>query len=438
MPDQEEEMEKKLAEWAGGSGPGPSATANTPKVVILQKSPIIPLPTEILEPVETDSAPPPTQTRQVDNVAAETARRNGFRMAIVGGPGVGKSYLFQGLVWRSASAANSCALVPFLNAAKGRSFITKNTDIGMNSAYWTPITTDDFQKSYNRWMDLGSTYASAQYWYRLRLELPTGWFSYTPVDVDFLDASGEELCGDLPGRKSVSDYAKPELDERRRIWGLLSNAQVMVFCLPMWAAFSEMPLPDGRTSALIRLRLKQFADVVKNFRQVREERGIRHPVHTMLALTMADDPGISLKAVQSAWIHDWLGDDVEKWRMMSSTDGGASKYIDNARCISEIVLKELLRHPDPTVSRLPGMLDFGYGAPFVVPISALHGEILREIEKEFPIPSMKDKTPSETDVEFEKRRHAAESSRDGLLQPRPAHVELPLLVALCHATNALM
>jgi hypothetical protein len=183
----------------------------------------------------------------------------------------------------------------------------------------------------------------------------------------------------------------------------------MVFCLPLWAAF-----PNGELSkddqAERGKRLKGFRQVVANYRQLREQYGIRRPVRSILALTMADDPRGALASVQNRWITPYAQDPGHYLRSLRGGRGMA-RYLANARQVSACLHREFDSHKDPLVSGIPDHLDFNGGRPWLIPLSAINGETLGN-----------------------KERYGAEP--EGF--PVPAHVELPLLVALCERENALM
>jgi hypothetical protein len=65
----------------------------------------------------------------------------------------------------------------------------------------------------------------------------------------------------------------------------------------------------------------------------------------------------------------------------------------------------------------PSELNFGYGLPWIVPVSAVDGNKLEQAEAD--------------------REHAPKYRYVGAA-PIPAHVELPLLAAMCEHHNALM
>jgi hypothetical protein len=73
------------------------------------------------------------------------------------------------------------------------------------------------------------------------------------------------------------------------------------------------------------------------------------------------------------------------------------------------------------VGAIPQTLTFGKGTPWVVPLSAIDGARLEQLEKHYPKP--------DDPARLRETRRGA---------PIPVHVELPLLVALCERENALM
>jgi hypothetical protein len=80
------------------------------------------------------------------------------------------------------------------------------------------------------------------------------------------------------------------------------------------------------------------------------------------------------------------------------------------------VREEFREAPEARVARLPSQLDLGAGEPWIVPLSAIDGDRLAVLEAD----------------------PTAHPARRRLAPPIPLHVELPLLVALCSRSNALM
>jgi hypothetical protein len=137
-------------------------------------------------------------------------------------------------------------------------------------------------------------------------------------------------------------------------------------------------------------------------------------VKTILALTMADDPRSALTRLHDNWIAPYL-EVPDTYLRQLRRGAGVARYLANARRVSEALWEEFDSSWDHRVSAVPRSLDFG-SRPWLIPLSAIEGEKLAEIESKYP-----------------KSR-----PRPPLRAPIPAHVELPLLVALCERTNALM
>ena len=135
---------------------------------------------------------------------------------------------------------------------------------------------------------------------------------------------------------------------------------------------------------------------------------------------MSDDRRSALHALYDRWICPFLDSPHTYLRQMRS-GRGVARYINNARRISESLYEEFAAARDPSVSAIPQSLDFDRGRPWIVALSATEGSRLEDLERRFPNP---DDPARLADV------------RSGA--PTPAHVELPLLLALCERDNALM
>lgn len=339
---------------------------------------------------------------RVHPVGPETGASNvaATKLGIVGGKGVGKSYLFQAMVYRTLSGNKSGALTYFLE----KDGIQLYSGHQLGDEMWR-VNEVDFIRNYSAWNRLGPTIAGNQRWYRLRLNYRNGVLGRqrSAVDVEFLDASGEF-------------FFEMALDpENRHLWrtGFL-NTGVMVFCLPLWAAFpgGDLTVADRGERETI---LSSFFTVLNNFQELRRLHLSSSPVRSILALTMADDPRGGLKTLRERWILS-LMDRPHRFLRELRTGSGAALYLENARRVSEAVHEEFLVSRDGRVSGIPQRLDLDAGEPWLIPVSAIEGSTLDLLESE----------------------RAQGVEREVTADPVPAHVELPLLVALCEHTNALM
>lgn len=319
------------------------------------------------------------------------------KLGIIGGKGVGKSYLFQAMVYRTFSGPQSGALNYYLDGIR-LFYAIRRSDRAQT------LNLSKFIKKYGSWERLPQTLATTQAWYRLRLRFRTGLLGgqRAAMDVEYFDGSGEGF------------FQAHRTAENRKIWreGYL-DARVMVFCLPLWAAFpaSGLSPEDWKWRDDI---LEGFEQVIQNYTDLRSLNKRTTPVKSILALTMADDRRCALSTLHDKWISPYIDSPHTYLRQLKS-GAGISRYLANARTVSEAMHAEFEASRDPRVSSIPQSLDFG-GRPWLVPLCAIEGGRLEQVEKEFPHPG----------------------ERPPLHAPVPAHVELPLLVALCERDNALM
>jgi hypothetical protein len=321
------------------------------------------------------------------------------RVGLLGGKGVGKSYFFRSLVYRTLDGKRSGALSSYIDQDSVRVYETHDRRTAPRS-----IIPSDFIQDYTSWARLHSTTSTDQTWYRLRLPFRTGLLGRRRsfLDVDFLDGSGELFEAGV----------RPETEE---LWKeAFLEARVMVFCLPLWAAFPAaggvLSDDDWRDR---QLALRGFDTVVRHFKDLREKHGASHPVHSVLALTMADDRRSALVTLKSRWIDPFVEEPLLHLKTLRR-GAGVARYLFNARKVSEALAQEFDASPDPLISGIPVSLELGAGQPWFVPVSAVDGAVL------------------------DAARDSRGKGGSGQRPPVPVHVELPLLVALCASHNALM
>jgi hypothetical protein len=320
------------------------------------------------------------------------------KLGIVGGKGVGKSFLFQGMVYRTYSKTHAGAVSFYVDKTE-LYYALERKDKAQK------LILSEFGKNYMAWGRLPQTEFSTQQWYRLRMHYRTGILGRqrSRMDVEFFDGSGEGFFEAARNSKGV-----------RALWreGYL-DARTMVFCLPLWAAFpgSKLSRKDWQQRDDL---LAGFERVIRNYEDLRTEGKRTQPVKSILAFTMADDPRSALQTLYSKWITPYM-DNPQLYLRQLRSGAGVSRYLVNARAISEALHEEMAANRDPRVSAIPHKLDFG-GRPWLIPLSAVQGTELDRIEREYK--DLDDRPP--------------------LRPPVPVHVELPLLVALCERHNALM
>ena len=393
---------------------------------------------EIAQQFMPDPTPPPgPQTRRRElkqstlhgQVEEEPFLRPGaMRMGILGGKDTGKTYLFQAMVYRAQSPTAAGALTPFIKDGSSELFhavgsemdrvsesglhyldqlagnaIPINTFLaGLDSARSERMNLEEFCREFCNWEKIGTTQWTKQLWYKLRLEYSCGVLGRDRgvMDLEFLDASGDGLGAELSARTTP-------------LWEAYVDCAVAVFCLPIWAAFPDMDKMAEHDMDERELALSQLQNVLNNFRTIREKHKARHPVRTILVLTMADDNRSALRAVREHWIKPFVDQDSH-WLHRVKTFRGMVQYLESTRRLSRALL-ELFGKAPPLISNIPNKMLLGAGDPWIIPISAIHGETHAKI--------------NEKDSTVDRRK---------LPPPIPAHVEVPLLVALCSKYNALM
>jgi len=320
------------------------------------------------------------------------------KLGIIGGKEVGKSFLFQAMVYRTYSKTQAGALSLYIDKTRLFHALTRKDKA-------QSLILAEFGKKYMAWERLPQTFLDTQKWYRLRLHYKTGvlgWKS-SAMDVEFFDGSGE----------SFFEAARSNRGIRERWREGYLDAKVMVFCLPLWAAFPgpKMSRKDWQKRNDL---LAGFERVIENYEALRSEgKRTQQPVKSILALTMADDPRSALQMLLSKWISPYMGNAPLYLRQLRK-GSGVARYLANARAISEAVHEEMASG-DSRVSAIPQKLEFG-SRPWMIPLSAVDGSQLDQIERHY-------RNPDERPI---------------LRPPVPVHVELPLLVALCERHNALM
>jgi hypothetical protein len=322
-----------------------------------------------------------------------------FRVGILGGKGVGKSYLFQALAYRTYAGTQAGALTYFLENDAIRLWRALE-----RSARPEPLNIPRFLRDFTSWDRLPQTVLLTQCWYRLRLSYRTGLLGRTrsAIDVDFFDGSGEGL------------FEAAVEGENRAIWGAgFLAAKVLVFCLPLWVAFPGTRLSDEDWEER-RSRLERFEQVVQNLLELRHRRGCSTPVDAVLALTMADDVRGGLPSLRERWILRYLAA-PDRYLRELRTAGGLARYLANARRVSDLLHERFATTSEPFVAAIPQQLDLGRGAPWLIPLSAIEGARLEQVQ-----------------------RDPAEGTRRAIGLPVPVHVELPLLLTLCASSNALL
>ncbi len=403
-----------VADTVAQKAPAPMVAEVAPKMLAsderspesdaMERAPESTLPQKASSSAPANEAQPETAVPRAAYFGVETpdlsTRRKVQKLGIIGGRGVGKSYLFQAMVYRVQHAPRSGALSYFLDGNGIALAMTLSLDEPAHS-----VNLQRFNGDYERWTRLATTLAAHQPWYRLTLPYRTGLLGRgrEVLEVEFFDGSGEQ-------------FFEAKNPQNRPLWQhAYADARVVVFCLPLWVAFpgDDLSLDDWRERERI---LESFHEVVQNYNEMRRHVGaITRPVRSILAFTMADDRRGALKALRERWIAGYLQRHREILKE-TRRGRGIARYLANARRVSNILMDELAAVDSPVVARIADELSVGGNPPWLIPVSAIHGEALDQIEADYPNPD----------------------DRPRRAPPVPIHVELPLLVALCEQGNALM
>jgi hypothetical protein len=330
------------------------------------------------------------QKEKEDELDPEPFQKQGVtKVGLLGGKGAGKSYLFQSIVYRTAGS-HSGAIAYFTPQVR----LWRSP--GLNMPH-DKVNVRRFLSAYAQWLRLPTTRREDAVWYRLRLSCPAGLKlfkrSRVEMDIDFLDGSGEAFEGAMEGMADI--------------WqGAFQDAAIMIFCLPLWVLFPGDLKPEDEE--LRGKLLEGFENVVNKYDQIRNP---SIQVRSILALTMADDRRCALRTLRQRWIESYV-DQHRKVLSSIKSRRGVPQYLASARAVSNYLYHEL-EHAPHLESAIPSRVQFGEEKPWLLPVSAVKGDYLESLEKNG-------------------------GTRPGGREPIPAHVEIPLLYALCDRFNALM
>lgn len=374
---------------AGGQAPPPlrpAVTFEQPRVTLPPDS------------ADEDEAPEPRRRQPRDS--ARPAPVDSSRIGLLGGRNVGKTYFFNGIIYRTLTHKTSGAVSRYLQSSS-LDVRQKPEDPGQPEDLFDVIT------AYEKWTKYVGTTIALEKWYSLHLTFQAGVIGTNrgSMTLEFLDGSGE-------------GFTRPLDHETEPTWrAAFSTAGIMIFCLPMWAAF---PSQLGEEDKEYRKEfLKDFFTVIKSYTQIRVPDA---NVRAILALTHADDDErCALREVTEQWIRPVLNDPKEYLTRLRSRTG-ITRYLASAQAVSEYLYEKLNQSGDKLVERIPEELEkLGRGRPWIIPVSAVEGKTL---ERAVAI----------------RKQNPNDPVLDELLKspPVPVHVELPLLAALCESHNALM
>ena len=345
----------------------------------------------VLLPKESDSSKPePESQKKREGLSRNFEIKNAARIVLIGGKGTGKSYLFQSMVQRTQSHHCAGALSYYLDGNRTQLLSAK---CRQDPAFRERISS--YLKEYKNYTRLKQTSLIDQAWYRLELPYKKGFFGKKTdsLNIEFYDGAGE--------------YYESPLDENNfGVWEDVVKSKIIVYCLPLWIIFPQDQLSEGDKKER-REYLDAFDKILTNYEDVRKRKKQTHSVFSILALTQADDNRLNKNGlageIKKNWIKEYL-DNYQTYTEELKKPHNVLKYIKNTQKVSNLLFQEISKSSSPEISSIVTGLDLGK-KPWIIPVSAIQGNnIDSKIEQE----------------------------------PHPIHVELPLLIALCEYTNALI
>ncbi|MBL8213837.1 MAG: hypothetical protein JNK87_24175 [Bryobacterales bacterium] len=348
-----------------------------------------------------------TRAPRVQQSVAETtpipAAASNSHIGIIGPTNSGKTYLFQALAYQLSSPTRYGVLSRFMKPNSVHLYRCTGRD--RDKGEMLPL--DQFNRDYQNWTELPPTDPGTAKWFHLTFDGPSGWWGTRDksMKITFVDVSGEDYAASF----NLADKGRDTHEGlRANIWHTYADARVMVFCLPIWVAFpgSNMQASDwAAREGLWQGFLRVFANYVKLRKEVKNQFG-RQRTRIVLALTHGDDQRSALYTLRQEWIDTYIH--VEQTvRDHLASRSGATEYLAVARSISSYIRDEFARLEEPALRDLPGRLVLDGEQPWFIPVTAVDGAIL-------------------------------ESGGSSSQRPTPAHVDLPVLLALCDSDNLLM
>lgn len=308
----------------------------------------------------------------------------GSALALFGGPGTGKSFLFQAMALRCHSRRFAGALAPML----GRGAVTIEVD-GSGSDSAAAIV-----QEYRSWRKLGSTLLTLPHFFRMRLCYAKGWLGR---DTGRLDVQLPDFAGEIYTSGGGAFAAQ---------WrNLATRSPVLVFCLPFWAVFPNPSELSAADRVERQNHLDAYYKVAKKVMRARQEEG-SSPALLQLVLTMADDRRCGLQPLREYWLPE--ENLVPGLLRRLGTLRGLMAYLQDARKVSAY-LAQCFKSAAETSALLELLEEGDYPEPWIVPVTAVDRRIVEEVAEGKPAPEN---------------------------PPVPIHVELPLLLTLSDQTKA--
>jgi hypothetical protein len=331
------------------------------------------------------------------------------QLGVAGPSDSGKTYFFQSLAFQLETPSRYGVLARYLRKNSARLY--ECSEPNKNKGHFWSLR--EFNERYKNWIELEPTPPQTAYWYHLLFSARAGLVGHKTVKITFVDVAGEEYQKDFD--LSNPDPTTPH-GFRARLWTTYERARVMVFCLPLWVAFPSAALSakNARRNWKHRETLwAGFTKVLSNYQKLRDgfsQNGEKtHRTRIVLALTQADDILCGTPDLRKKWIDQYVNHSHAVQARLAKVSG-PSRYLASARAASDYVRDEFGR-ADQDIRSLPDDLEIDGEKPWFIPITTMDGATLET-------------------VSAGGTQHSE--------PPVPAHVDLPLLLALCDADNILM
>ena len=308
--------------------PGDVPLAGGPGVAAPRSSPPSPMPPPGPSRQVTEREPVRTDRDELFDLDGEQApiEGNTYKVGLLGGKQVGKSYLFQSMVYRT-HGRDMGALSYYLSRTNvrvyGRRYFDATSDATADEKF-RPIKSHLLIEEYQRWDRLGTTARTAQMWSSHPSAVP--FRLDRPEALRYGDPVPRRLGRPFPERHS--NRGRPQVVDR----GLRRGEGDRVLSADVGGVSQYKALSDHDVVEREGF-LKHFYGVVHTYEELRTASGADHPVRVIIALTQADSP-LCDGNTQRAWITPYVRNPKRYLRQLR-TGGGVARYLASARAVSQ-------------------------------------------------------------------------------------------------------